>query len=80
MADTMIEPPMMVINTVISVMAYEYPPEKLSLLLSNDADSHLTFYTLLEASQFAKYWIPFCKKFNVEPSSPGTCSLLRFNF
>ena len=69
-ADPVIEPPMMVINTVLSVMAYDYPPQKLSVYLSDDAGSHLTFYALLEASQFAKYWIPFCKKFNVEPRSP----------
>lgn len=70
-ADPVIEPPMMVINTVLSVMAYDYPPEKLSVYLSDDAASHLTFYALLEASQFAKHWIPFCKKFNVEPRSPA---------
>ncbi|KAA3467354.1 Cellulose synthase-like protein E1 [Gossypium australe] len=58
-ADPVIEPPMMVINTVLSVMAYDYPPEKLSVYLSDDAGSQLTFYALLEASQFAKYWIPF---------------------
>ncbi|KAK7847684.1 cellulose synthase-like protein e1 [Quercus suber] len=29
-ADPTIEPPAMVINTVLSVMAYDYPPEKLS--------------------------------------------------
>ncbi|TQD96695.1 hypothetical protein C1H46_017697 [Malus baccata] len=31
-ADATIEPPLMVINTVLSVMAYDYPPEKLSKL------------------------------------------------
>ncbi|XP_008811269.2 cellulose synthase-like protein E6 isoform X3 [Phoenix dactylifera] len=69
-ADPMIEPPAMVISTVLSVMAYEYPPEKLSVYLSDDAGSELTFYALLEASRFAKSWIPFCKKFKVEPRSP----------
>ncbi|GAV68834.1 EMP24_GP25L domain-containing protein/Cellulose_synt domain-containing protein [Cephalotus follicularis] len=70
-ADPAIEPPMMVINTVLSIMAYNYPQEKLSVYLSDDAGSILTFYALLEASQFAKYWIPYCKKFNVEPRSPA---------
>ncbi|XP_038982488.1 cellulose synthase-like protein E6 isoform X1 [Phoenix dactylifera] len=69
-SDPMIEPPAMVISTVLSVMAYEYPPEKLSVYLSDDAGSELTFYALLEASRFAKSWIPFCKKFKVEPRSP----------
>ncbi|PHT43972.1 Cellulose synthase-like protein E1 [Capsicum baccatum] len=70
-ADPAIEPPIMVINTVLSVMAYNYPPEKLSVYLSDDASSELTFYALLEASRFAKNWLPYCKKFNVEPRSPA---------
>ncbi|XP_058209938.1 cellulose synthase-like protein E1 isoform X2 [Rhododendron vialii] len=66
-----IEPPMMVINTVLSVMAYDYPPEKLAVYLSDDGGSIFTFYALLEASRFSQHWIPFCKKFNVEPRSPA---------
>jgi len=70
-ADPDIEPPMMVINTVLSVMAYDYPTEKLNVYLSDDAGSQITFYALLEASNFAKHWIPFCRKFKVEPRSPA---------
>ncbi|XP_016469265.1 cellulose synthase-like protein E1 [Nicotiana tabacum] len=70
-ADPAIEPPIMVINTVLSVMSYNYPPEKLSVYLSDDAGSELTFYALLEASRFSKYWLPYCKKFNVDPRSPA---------
>ncbi|KAJ7960951.1 Cellulose synthase, partial [Quillaja saponaria] len=70
-ADPALEPPMMAINTVLSAMAYDYPTEKLSVYLSDDAGSDLTFYALLEASSFAEYWLPFCKKFKVEPRSPA---------
>ncbi|XP_077214534.1 cellulose synthase-like protein E6 [Tasmannia lanceolata] len=70
-ADPIIEPPVLVINTVLSVMAYDYPPEKLSVYLSDDGGSDLTFYALLEASRFSKHWIPFSKKFKVEPRSPA---------
>ncbi|KAJ6423706.1 hypothetical protein OIU84_024641 [Salix udensis] len=70
-ADPTIEPPIMVISTVLSAMAYDYPPEKLAIYLSDDAGSDLTFYALLEASKFAKQWIPYCKKFNVQPRSPA---------
>ncbi|KAF6176799.1 hypothetical protein GIB67_014173 [Kingdonia uniflora] len=52
-------------------MAYNYPPEKLSVYLSDDGGSDLTFYALLKASVFSKQWIPFCKKFNIEPRSPA---------
>ena len=69
-ADPVMEPPTLVINTVLSAMSYNYPPEKLSVYLSDDGCSELTFYALLEASRFAKYWIPFCKRFEVEPRSP----------
>ncbi|CAK9148880.1 unnamed protein product [Ilex paraguariensis] len=70
-ADPKLEPPTMVINTVLSVMSCNFPPEKLSIYLSDDGGSELTFYALVEASQFAKHWIPFCKKFKVEPRSPA---------
>ncbi|PON57641.1 Cellulose synthase [Parasponia andersonii] len=60
----------MVANTVLSVMAYNYPAEKISVYLSDDGGSDLTFYALLEASRFSKQWLPFCNKFRVEPRSP----------
>ncbi|KAL5972446.1 hypothetical protein ACLOJK_041701 [Asimina triloba] len=70
-ADPKMEPPNLVINTVLSMMAHDWPSEKLSVYLSDDGGSDLTFYALLEASHFSKHWIPFCKKFNVEPRSPA---------
>ncbi|KAK4753056.1 hypothetical protein SAY87_021854 [Trapa incisa] len=69
-ADSAIEPPAMVISTVLSMMAYDYPTEKLAIYLSDDAASELTYYALLEASRFAKHWLPFCRKFKVQPTSP----------
>ncbi|KAJ8629841.1 hypothetical protein MRB53_023164 [Persea americana] len=70
-ADPTMEPPMLVINTVLSLIAYDYPSDKLAVYLSDDGGSDLTFYALLEASHFAKHWIPFCKKFKVDPRSPA---------
>jgi len=70
-ADPGIEPPVMVINTVLSLMAYDYPPHKLSVYLSDDAASDITFYALLEASIFAKQWLPFCRNLKVDPTSPA---------
>jgi Cellulose synthase len=61
----------MVISTVLSVMAYNYPTEKLNIYVSDDAGSVLTFYALWEASQFAKVWLPFCKRYKIEPRSPA---------
>ncbi|KAI9188522.1 hypothetical protein LWI28_020832 [Acer negundo] len=69
-ADPVMEPSIMVINTVLSAMSFNYPPDKLSVYLSDDGGSPFTFYVLLEASNFSKYWLPFCKKFIVEPRNP----------
>lgn len=69
-ADPQIEPPIMVINTVLSMMAYNYPPENLSVYLSDDGGSDLTFYAMVEASRFSEHWLPFCKKFEIEPRAP----------
>ncbi|XP_065862702.1 cellulose synthase-like protein E1 [Euphorbia lathyris] len=70
-ADATIEPPIMVVNTVLSVMTYDYPPEKLGVYLSDDGGSELTFYALMEAAEFARLWIPYCRKWNVGPRSPA---------
>uniref|UniRef100_A0A803NCT9 Uncharacterized protein n=1 Tax=Chenopodium quinoa TaxID=63459 RepID=A0A803NCT9_CHEQI len=58
-------------HTVLSVLAYDYPPEKLSIYLSDDGGSVFTFYALFEASHFSKNWLPYCKKYKVEPRSPA---------
>lgn len=69
-ADPIIEPPVLVINTVLSAMAFDYPTDKLAIYLSDDGGSDFTFYALIEASNFAKHWLPFCRNFMVEPRSP----------
>jgi cellulose synthase/poly-beta-1,6-N-acetylglucosamine synthase-like glycosyltransferase len=70
-ADPQSEPPSLVAATVLSVMAYDYPPEKLSVYLSDDGCSAFTFYALWEASEFARHWLPFCKSRSIEPRSPA---------
>jgi hypothetical protein len=70
-ADPRSEPPSLVVATVLSVMAYNYPPAKLNVYLSDDGGSILTFYALWEASAFAKHWLPFCRRYGVEPRSPA---------
>ncbi|CAL0315927.1 unnamed protein product [Lupinus luteus] len=68
--DPILEPPMIVINTVLSAMAYNYPSNKLTVYLSDDGGSELTFYALFKASIFSKHWLPFCRRFNIQPRSP----------
>ncbi|KAL0873448.1 hypothetical protein Bca101_023153 [Brassica carinata] len=64
------EPPMMVVNTALSVMAYDYPSDKISVYVSDDGGSSLTLFALMEAAKFSEHWLPFCKKNNVQDRSP----------
>ncbi|KAI5390147.1 cellulose synthase-like protein H1 isoform X1 [Lathyrus oleraceus] len=69
-ADDKLEPPIITVNTVLSVLSLDYPSHKLSCYVSDDACSPLIFYALQQASSFAKHWVPFCKKYNVQTRAP----------
>ncbi|GKV17645.1 hypothetical protein SLEP1_g28119 [Rubroshorea leprosula] len=58
-ADAVLEPPIITVNTVLSLLAVDYPANKLTCYVSDDGCSPLTFYSLLQASRFAKHWVPF---------------------
>lgn len=62
-ADPYKEPPLNVVNTALSVMAYYYYPiEKISVYVSDDGGSELTLFAFMEAAKFAVYWLPFCRE------------------
>ncbi|PWA84755.1 cellulose synthase-like B4 [Artemisia annua] len=69
-ADPILEPSIITMNTVLSLLAVDYPAGKLALYLSDDGCSPLTYYSLVETTKFAKLWIPFCKKYNVQVRAP----------
>ncbi|CAH9089289.1 unnamed protein product [Cuscuta europaea] len=69
-ADSELEPPILTVNTVLSLLAVDYPTKKLTCYVSDDGASPVTLYSLVEASKFAKSWVPFCKKFNVAVRAP----------
>ncbi|XP_039166803.1 cellulose synthase-like protein G3 [Eucalyptus grandis] len=64
------EPPIGVVNTALSVMAYKYPAEKLSVYISDDGGSELTLFAFMEAARFAGHWLPFCRERNLMERSP----------
>ncbi|CAN6486144.1 unnamed protein product [Victoria cruziana] len=64
------EPPLITANTVLSILGVDYPVRKVSCYVSDDGASMLLFDTLSETAEFARRWVPFCKKFNVEPRAP----------
>ena len=44
--------------------------DKVACYVSDDGAAMLTFEALSETSEFARKWVPFCKKFNIEPRAP----------
>ncbi|XP_034711699.1 cellulose synthase-like protein G3 [Vitis riparia] len=69
-ADPYKEPPIDVVNTALSVMAYDYPTEKLSVYVSDDGGSQLTLFAFMEAARFASHWLPYCKKNKIVERCP----------
>ncbi|GAB2298579.1 Cellulose synthase A catalytic subunit 8 [UDP-forming] [Dionaea muscipula] len=68
--DPMKEPPLITANTVLSILAVDYPVDKVSCYVSDDGAAMLTFESLVETAEFARKWVPFCKKFLIEPRAP----------
>ncbi|EOX93251.1 Cellulose synthase-like B3, putative isoform 3 [Theobroma cacao] len=69
-ADPVLEPPIIAVNNVLSLLAADYPADKLACYVSDDGCFPLTFYSLVEASKFAKLWVPFCKKYKIQVRAP----------
>ncbi|PWA71152.1 cellulose synthase CesA-1 [Artemisia annua] len=68
--DPLKEPPLITANTVLSILAVDYPVDKVSCYVSDDGAAMLSFESLVETSEFARKWVPFCKKFSIEPRAP----------
>ncbi|CAI0441748.1 unnamed protein product [Linum tenue] len=79
-ADPFKEPPIATANAALSVLAYDYPPEKLSVYVSDDGGSQLTIFAFMEAAKFAAHWLPFCRRNGVLDRHPemffGSCKNL----
>ncbi|WCJ18426.1 Cellulose synthase family protein [Euphorbia peplus] len=68
--DPLKEPPLVTANTVLSILAVDYPVDKVSCYVSDDGAAMLTFEALAETSEFARKWVPFAKRYNIEPRAP----------
>ncbi|KAI9076448.1 hypothetical protein K1719_041595 [Acacia pycnantha] len=68
--DPLKEPPLITANTVLSILAVDYPVDKVSCYVSDDGAAMLTFESLVETAEFARKWVPFCKKYSIEPRAP----------
>ncbi|GFQ08612.1 cellulose synthase a catalytic subunit 3 [UDP-forming], partial [Phtheirospermum japonicum] len=54
--DPLKEPPLVTANTVLSILAVDYPVDKVSCYVSDDGAAMLTFEALSETSEFARIW------------------------
>ncbi|KAK4849241.1 hypothetical protein QYF36_022691 [Acer negundo] len=68
--DPLKEPPIITANTVLSILSLDYPVDKVSCYVSDDGASMLLFDALAETAEFARRWVPFCKKYSIEPRAP----------
>ena len=64
--DPLKEPPLVTANTIMSILAVDYPVDKVFCYVSDDGVAMLTFEALSETSKFARRWVLFCKKFSIE--------------
>jgi cellulose synthase-like protein len=71
-ADPEKEPPLVTANTIMSILAVDYPVEKLACYISDDGGALLTFEAMAEAASFANIWVPFCRKHDIEPRNPDS--------
>ncbi|KAI3981854.1 hypothetical protein MKX01_017271 [Papaver californicum] len=78
--DPLKEPPLITANTVLSILAVDYPVDKVACYVSDDGAAMLTFEALSETSEFARKWVPFCKKFNIEPRAPEWYFLKKIDY
>ncbi|TKY59208.1 Cellulose synthase protein G2 [Spatholobus suberectus] len=69
-ADPTKEPTLDVMNTVLSAMALDYPPQKLHVYLSDDGGSPMTLHGVREAWKFARWWLPFCRRNRIKNRCP----------
>ncbi|KAM3191856.1 hypothetical protein ACQJBY_069223 [Aegilops geniculata] len=69
-ADAAREPPLATANTVLSVLAADYPAGSLACYVSDDGADMLLFEALFETARLARRWVPFCRRHGVEPRAP----------
>jgi 1,4-beta-D-xylan synthase len=68
--DPVDEPMLYTMNSILSILATDYPAEKYATYFSDDGGSLVHYEGLLETTKFAALWVPFCRKHCIEPRAP----------
>ncbi|XP_062196715.1 probable mixed-linked glucan synthase 6 [Phragmites australis] len=69
-ADPFKEPILSTANSILSILAADYPVQRNTCYLSDDSGMLLTYEAMAEAAKFATLWVPFCRKHGIEPRGP----------
>ncbi|KAK3127016.1 hypothetical protein QOZ80_7AG0566960 [Eleusine coracana subsp. coracana] len=69
-ADPIDEPILYTMNCVLSILAVDYPVDRLSCYLSDDSGALMLYEALVEVGKFAPLWVIFCRKYSIEPRAP----------
>ena len=68
--DPINEPMIYTMNSILSILAVDYPVDRTATYLSDDGGSIIHYEGLLETANFAALWVPFCRKHCIEPRAP----------
>ncbi|CAL5072217.1 unnamed protein product [Urochloa decumbens] len=68
--DPVDEPILYTVNSILSILATDYPVEKHACYLSDDGGTLVHYEAMFEVANFAKLWVPFCRKHCIEPRAP----------
>ncbi|KAL6657843.1 hypothetical protein ACP70R_005623 [Stipagrostis hirtigluma subsp. patula] len=68
--DPINEPMIYTMNSILSILAADYPVDRHATYLSDDGGSIIHYEGLLETAKFAELWVPFCRKHCIEPRAP----------
>jgi mixed-linked glucan synthase len=68
--DRVDEPILYTVNSILSILATDYPVEKYACCLSDDGGSLIHYEAMFEVAKIAELWVPFCQKHRIEPRAP----------
>ncbi|KAL5197949.1 hypothetical protein ABZP36_001461 [Zizania latifolia] len=68
--DPVDEPILYTVNSILSILAADYPVDKYACYLSDDGGTLVHYEAMVEVAKFAALWVPFCRKHSVEPRAP----------
>uniref|UniRef100_A0A0D9X063 Glycosyltransferase 2-like domain-containing protein n=1 Tax=Leersia perrieri TaxID=77586 RepID=A0A0D9X063_9ORYZ len=68
--DPIDEPVLYTVNSILSILATDYPVDRYACYLSDDGGTLVHYEAMVEVAKFAELWVPFCRKHCVEPRAP----------